>query len=90
MTDREQVIELINKLSTEDLGLVRELLERLAGPKPTLDELQAMWDAADPDDEPVSDETAAEIAEALARWQQDQRGVPHADVKRRTALDREP
>ncbi len=87
MTDREQVIELVNKLSAEELGIVRELLARLAGPKPSLDELQAGWDAAGPDDEPVSDATAEDVAEALGRWQQDQQGVPHAEVKRRTAAD---
>ncbi|MBI3948617.1 MAG: hypothetical protein HY321_22080 [Armatimonadetes bacterium] len=81
MATKEQVIDLVHRLSPEDLDVVKALLERLVPPVPTLDELQARWDATPPDDEPVSEDTAREIAEAFARWNRDRTGVAHGDVE---------
>lgn len=84
MTTKEMVIDLVDQLSPEDLEIARVLLERLAPAPLTLDELRAHWDLMPPDDEPISEGIAQEIAEANARWERDHQGIPHSEVRRRT------
>lgn len=84
MTTKDTVVDLVDRLSPDDLEIARVLLERLAPAPLTLDELRTRWNSMPPDDEPVSEGTAQEIAEANARWERDHQGVPHNELRRRT------
>ncbi|MBI3948552.1 MAG: hypothetical protein HY321_21750 [Armatimonadetes bacterium] len=80
MTTRERVLDLVERTDDEDLAAVVPILERLARPL-TPSELQAMADAAPPDDEPSS-EAELEGEAAYQAWLRGEiQAVPDKEVR---------